>query len=347
VLPIRLDYRPEDLDRLMVSGDLVWVGTGSIGPKDGRVALFFTDQLALLRGAGAEPVEGQVHDALRGHLAERGASFFRELYQAAGGGDPETVVEALWDLVWSGEVTNDTLAPLRALIGDRRTGRRSAGRRPGQLVTSPPSASGRWYLVSDLIGAGADPTESATAWALQLLDRHGVLTRAAVAAEGLPGGFSGLYPILSRLEETGRVRRGYFVEGLGGAQFAMPGAVDRLRSPDDGEVAVLAATDPANPYGAALPWPESERAQPSRAAGASVVLLGGALAAFVERGGRRVVTYGDALEPVAAALADLGRRRHRLLLTTVDGKPAAETSLGEALRAAGFATALRGLAWRG
>jgi ATP-dependent helicase Lhr and Lhr-like helicase len=347
VLPTRLDYRPEDLDRLMVSGDLVWVGTGSIGPKDGRVALFFADQLALLRGAVAEPVEGKVHDALRGHLAERGASFFRELYQAAGGGDPDAVVEALWDLVWSGEVTNDSLAPLRALIGGRRSARRSAGKRPGQLVTSPPSASGRWYLVSELIGAGADPTESATAWAFQLLDRHGVLTRAAVAAERLPGGFSGLYPVLSRLEETGRVRRGYFVEGLGGAQFAMPGAVDRLRSPDDGGVAVLAATDPANPYGAALPWPESELSQPSRAAGASVVLLGGALAAFVERGGRRVVTYGDALEQVAAALADLGRRRHRLLLTTVDGKPAAETSLGDALRAAGFATALRGLAWRG
>ncbi len=347
VLPARLNYRPEDLDRLMVGGDLVWVGTGSIGPRDGRVGLFFADQLPLLGGAGAEPLEGQVHDALRKHLAQRGASFFRELYQAAGGGDPGTVVEAIWDLVWSGEITNDTLAPLRALVGGKRSVRRSSTRRPGQVMVSPPSATGRWYLVSDLTGNPPDPTESATAWALQLLDRHGVLTRAAVAAEGLPGGFSGLYPVLSRLEETGRVRRGYFVEGLGGAQFAMPGAVDRLRSTDVGGVTVLAATDPANPYGAALPWPESQGAQPARAAGAAVVLLGGSLAAFVERGGRRVVTFGDALEQVAAALADLGRRRHRLLLTTVDGRPAAETPLGDALRAAGFATAVRGLAWRG
>jgi ATP-dependent Lhr-like helicase len=347
VLPARLTYRPDDLDRLMASGDLVWMGAGSIGPRDGRIALFFADQLPLLKGAGGDSVEGPVHDALRRHLGERGASFFRELYQATGGGDPDPVVEALWDLVWSGEVTNDTLAPLRALIGGRRSTRRSGGRRPGRIGLSPPAATGRWYLVADLLGVEPEPAESATAWARQLLDRHGVLTRAAVAAEGLPGGFSGLYPVLSRMEETGRVRRGYFVEGLGGAQFAMPGAVDRLRSSDGGDVTVLAATDPANPYGAALPWPDSAGAQPARAAGAAVVLLDGSLAAFVERGGRRLVTYGDELEPVAAALADLGRRRHRLLLTTVDGRPVAETPLGDALSAVGFATALRGLAWRG
>ncbi len=351
VLANRLAFTPALADELAASGDLVWIGHGSLGTRDGRVALYLRDQVALLHTPPEERPEGAVHQALREHLEQRGASFFRDLYQAADGGDPDEVLDALWDLVWAGEVTNDTLAPLRAFLWGKAR-RQPAGRRPRMPATSPPAGSGRWYRAADLLSGEVSPERRATAWADQLLERHGVVTREAVLAEGVPGGFSGLYPVLTAMEDAGRTRRGYFVEGRGGAQFALPGAVDLLRGGEDaGEVLVLAAADPANPYGAALPWPGEADGRASRSAGAYVILVGGALALFVERGGRKLLTFTDdedVLAAAAGAFADLaGRRLRRLKLETIDGQPADQSPLGAALRGHGFVEGYKGLAYRG
>jgi ATP-dependent helicase Lhr and Lhr-like helicase len=366
VLPLRVaDYRSAWLDELMATGDIVWVGRGPLGSDDGRVALYLRDQAPLLVPHPPDeleaPLDGPAHRALRTHLLERGASFWPDLYIAAGGGEQPVVVEALWDLVWAGLVTNDSLQPLRALRG--RVPRRAASsrrRRPGRVTTrtGPPRAAGRWSLVADLVGDRATPTERATALAAQLLDRYGVLTRDAVRAEDVVGGFSAVYGVLRAMEESGRTRRGYFVEGLGGAQFAVRGAVDRLRAvrtPDvageDAATRVLAATDPANPYGAALDWPaplHDVRHLPKRAAGAYVVLVVGALAVFVERGGRSLLTFsddGEVLAAATAALADLvdEGRVDRLQLQRVDGEPPQDQLVLDHLRAAGFVDHPRGL----
>ncbi|HVE93162.1 MAG TPA: DEAD/DEAH box helicase, partial [Actinomycetota bacterium] len=296
VLPARLQgYRASDLDELLASGVCVWSGAGPLGAADGRVSIWFRDQMRLLHPPATDDrPSGPVHDALRERLTGRGASFWPELLAAADHPDDQTVLAALWDLVWAGEVTNDTFAPVRALLSGRRKAASTGRPRPGRLSrTGPPSAAGRWSLVSELLQPAPAATESAHARALQLLERHGVLTREAVLAENAPGGFAAVYGVLKALEESGRVRRGYFVAGLGAAQFAMPGAVDRLRGMRDrekpdagrGEVLVMAATDPAQPYGAALPWPDSP-GRPARAAGAYVVLEGGMPQAILERGGR-------------------------------------------------------------
>ena len=366
VLPLRIaDYRSAWLDELTATGDIVWVGRGPLGSDDGRVALYLRDQAPLLVPHPADeleaPLDGPVHQALLTHLHERGASFWSQLYTAAGGGEQMDVVEALWDLVWAGLVTNDSLQPLRALPGrTRRRAGSSRRRRPGRVATrtGPPRAAGRWSLVADLVGDHATPTERATALAAQLLDRYGVLTRDAVRAEDVVGGFSAVYGVLRAMEESGRTRRGYFVEGLGGAQFAVPGAVDRLRAVrtpdvagDDSATRVLAATDPANPYGAALDWPaplHDGRHLPKRVAGAHVVLVAGALAAFVERGGRSLVTFtddGDVLAAAAGALADLvdDGRVDRLQLQRVDGMAPDDQPVLDHLRAAGFVDHPRGL----
>ncbi len=251
----------------------------------------------------------------------------------------------MWDLVWSGEVTNDTMAPLRAFLSGRRA---SSSRRPRVPSAFPPHAAGRWSLVTELVDSPVANTRRATAWADQLLERHGVVTRAGVLAEGIPGGFSGLYPVLNRMEETGRVRRGYFIEGQGGAQFAVPGAVDRLRGPKRAQVTMLAATDPANPYGASLDWPTVERGRIGRIAGTSVILVDGRLAGFLD--GRRLRTFEDVtdrLEPIAAHLADLGRRHHRLSLELIDDEPIGRTVWAAPLSDHGFAPAPKGLVFRG
>jgi ATP-dependent Lhr-like helicase len=201
-----------------------------------------------------------------------------------------------------------------------------------------------------------------------MLDRHGVLTRGAVAAEQIVGGFSAVYPVLSAFEDAGRCRRGYFVEGLGAAQFALPGAVDRLRTearpldtraPDGSTALVLAATDPANPYGAALPWPAAPRPidggrghQPARKAGALVVLVDGGCVLYVERGGRTLLSFADdaaALQPAADALALAVRdgALGKLQVERADGVPVTASTLGEALEAAGFRPTPRGLRLRG
>ena len=363
VLPARVrGYRPADLDALVASGDVAWVGAGPLGADDGRVNLVArADAAALLPDGPAEPPEGDLHDAIRGHLAARGASFWPELVTAAGTAGERPLLEALWDLVWSGEVTNDTLAPLRAFVRGASAKVRAPGPgrrpRPGTLRRAgPPAGAGRWSLVGGLRDPAPPATERLHAIARQLIDRHGVVTREAVLAEGLPGGFVGIYPIFRAMEDAGHVRRGYFVAGLGGAQFAHPGAVDRLRGfregSTDGDDAspplVLAAADPAQPYGAGLPWPESA-GRPARQAGAYVVLADGAPAAYLERGARSLVTFGADPGRWADALASLVKdgRLRRIQLGRVDGEDASTHPAAADLRAAGFVDGYRGLTLRG
>lgn len=383
VLPARMaEYRPADLDALCTAGDLVWIGASPLGSTDGRVRLVFRDQVELLvpEPASDEQPDGPIHDALRAHLEQRGASFWGDLVRAVADAgapyDDPSVLAALWDLVWAGEVTNDSLAPLRAFVAasasSKRTTTGRARPRPGRLTKlGPPSGAGRWSLVAALRVAAPGqpsptPTEVTHARAMQLLERYGVLTREAALGEGTLGGFAGVYPVLKALEERGAVRRGYFVAGLGAAQFAVPGAVDRLRSArepraadalggrdgrggsDAADVVVLAATDPAQPYGASLPWPVTD-GRPARAAGALVVLVDGEAAAYVEKGGRSLVTFSpDRPERWADALAAVVRtgRRRSLDLTKIDGAPSRESPHADALRAAGFADGYRGLILR-
>ncbi|MFB3818918.1 MAG: DEAD/DEAH box helicase [Candidatus Methylomirabilales bacterium] len=314
VLRARLPaYRPEDLDALTASGDVVWVGAAPLGERDGKLALYLADDLPVLRRPPEEAPAGELHQAIRRVLGARGASFFAELHQAVGG-LPRPLLEALWDLVWAGEVTNDTLAPLRGFLRpaarDRRASRRLAAyraRRP-----APASAAGRWSLLPRPPEGDPTPTERLAALAGQLLARHGVLTRDVVAFEGVPGGFAALYPVLAALEAQGRIRRGYFVAGLGGSQFADPGALERLRllrdPPEDGPAGVvLAAADPANPYGAALPWPKTA-ATLARVAGAHVLLVDGALVLYLSREEREVTAFLPETEPGRTAVARAAAR---------------------------------------
>ncbi|MDP9329043.1 MAG: DEAD/DEAH box helicase [Actinomycetota bacterium] len=363
VLPARVrGFRPADLDALCALGELVWIGAGPLGIDDGRVTLLFRDQVPVLAPAVGElppdDMQAEIHDAIRSLLGVRGASFWPDLVGAAGTADERVVLRALWDLVWAGEVTNDTLAPLRAFVkgGSSRVRASRPGHRPrpGSLRhVGPPAGAGRWSLVATLREPAPAPTELAHARALQLLDRHGVVTRESVLAEGVPGGFSGVYPVLKALDEAGKVRRGYFVAGLGAAQFALPGSVDRLRSlRDSGETGtetplVLAAADPAQPYGAALPWPEG-LGHPSRTAGAYVVLVEGVPAAFLEGGARSLVTFGAEADRWVDTLASLVKdgRLRKIELTRIDGGPAGGSKHAAALRHAGFVDGYRGLRLR-
>jgi ATP-dependent Lhr-like helicase len=380
VLPARIPgYQPRLLDELGAMGEVAWMGRGSLGRDDGRIVLYRPGREALrdlATGVAATP-QGRLHDRLRERLKTRGASFYRELAVAAGGAPEREILDALWDLVWAGEVTNDTFAPLRALRWRRPSGERRP--RPGRLQTGPPEAVGRWSLLEDgddgspgAAGIGvAAPTARLHSLVTVLLERHGVLTREAVAAEEIAGGFSGIYPVLRAMEESGRVRRGYFVEGLGAAQFALPGAVDRMRAmrepasgPEGGgegegggsTIHLLAAADPANPYGAALSWPrrdESDRRPLQRAAGAYVALVDGAAALYLERGGHSlqmlpaaedVGVAGAALEALRRVVDD-GRVRE-LVISRVDGEAVATSRWRGALEAAGFAAGYRGFVLR-
>ncbi len=354
VLPARLPgYRPTDLDALCAAGELVWVGVSPLGDRDGRVALYLAEDLPLLFEASAEAPKGERHDAIRTQLERHGASFFPELHAAVGGGLVKDTLDALWDLVWSGQVVNDSPAALRAFL--RSHARRDRGRRLRvspfrSRREAPASAVGRWSRAPAL---RATPTERLHARAEQLLARYGVVTRDAVAAENLPGGFAAAYPVLAALEEAGRIRRGYFIEGLGGSQFAHPGALERVRSlreaPADAEGVVLAATDPANAYGASLGWPEPARARLARTAGAHVVIVDGGLAAYLSRGEAEIATFLPAEEPArarmgraaAAALAAWARRTGRSFFgeSVADGQPLARSPLAPFLAAAGFSPA--------
>jgi ATP-dependent helicase Lhr and Lhr-like helicase len=359
VLRVRLlGYRAADLDALCTAGEVVWIGSGSIGGSDGRVRVYFRDQVASLAPVVDDAVvDSALHHALLAHLRARGASFWAELVRAASDAgqpyDDTTVLAALWDLVWAGLVTNDSFAALRAFVSGRSARAAPRGRpRPGRLARiGPPAGAGRWSLVESLIHPRPDPTIATHARALQMAERYGVLTREAALGEGSEGGFAGLYPMLKLLEERGQMRRGYFVAGLGAAQFALPGAVDRLRSPRDADhqPLVLAATDPANPFGASLPWPESA-GRPARAAGAFVVFDQGHLVAYLERGGRSILTWAEtaAHQRWAEALTSLVKdgRLRSLEITRIDAVPARESAHHPALLAAGFVGGYRGLIYR-
>jgi ATP-dependent Lhr-like helicase len=359
VLPARVDgYRPSMLDELCAAGELVWVGAGPLGSDDGRVRLYFRDRVRLLATAPAvETAPGDaIHEALRQRLRQAGASFWPDLVQAAGTADEAVVLRALWDLVWAGEVTNDTFGPLRAPRVP--PARRVASRRPkpGRLTRlGPPAGAGRWSLVAPLVEPAPPPTEIAHAQAMQLLERHGIVTREGVRAEGIAGGFASVYPVLRALEDSGKARRGWFVAGLGAAQFALPGAVDRVRAhrtvdeEEPARILVLAATDPAQPYGAALSWPEHATGRPARAAGAFVVLVDGECAAFIERSGKAMLTFGDAdAHQWANSIVEAHKegRVPRLQIERINDEPARASAAANALRSAGFADGYRGLTLR-
>ena len=403
VLPSRVaDYSPGMLDELMATGEVLWCGHGSLPGDDGWVSLHLVDSAHLtLPGPDPDLVPDEQGLAVLDALAGGGAHFFRTLSDQVGSTDDEALSTTVWGLVWAGRVTGDTFTPVRALLaggrtahkrtaaGPRRT--RYAGRRGplgglGSVPARPslPSRSGparvagRWSLLPPV---DLDPTLRAYANAELLLDRHGILTRGATVAEDVPGGFAALYRVLARAEEAGRVRRGYFVEGLGASQFGTTGAVDRLRSGTGGVGAtrgdrasappaavVLAASDPANPFGAALPWPERaldpadasgkgtdkrRRHQPGRKAGAVVVLVDGELVLYVERGGKTLLTSSedpDLLRAAAGALADAVRRGSlgRITVEKADGGQllGSDHPVVPALEQAGFHLTPRGLRMR-
>jgi ATP-dependent Lhr-like helicase len=373
VLPSRVPgYEPALLDELTASGEVVWAGQGSLPGHDGWVALFFADTAPLLLPPPAEITVTPLHEQVLDALSGGGALFFRDLSSRVGSLDDTALAGALWDLVWSGRVSGDTLAPLRAALGSGRPAHRPAAARRRRAVlptrAGPPTVSGRWWLLPQ---PSSDATQRAHAQAEVLLERHGVVTKGAVAAERLSGGFATVYPVLRAFEESGRCRRGYFVEGLGGAQFALPGAVDRMRavgsamfsevggprSPGtatgERRAVVLAATDPANPYGAALPWPArpGEAAhRPGRKAGALVVLVDGRLVLYVERGGKTLLSFADddRLRPAVDALALAVRdgALGKLTVEKADGTAIIDSPLAAALEAAGFHPTPRGLRLR-
>jgi ATP-dependent Lhr-like helicase len=335
------NYNPRLLDELISMGEVAWAGRGALGSNDGRVALYLRgDAPGLMPEPPPDRPTDTLHERIRGFLGARGASFFRDIYNGCGGGDEDGMLDALWDLVWSGEVTNDTFAPLR-LIGP--SSRRPA-RRPRLPRLTQPRAAGRWSLLAGLLGTGASATERLHAEAGVLLQRHGVLTRDAVAVEGWPGGFASLYPVLRAMEESGRIRRGYFVEGLGGSQFALPGAVDRLRSMRDApaRIIALAATDPANAYGVVLPWPSSD-GRMARAAGAYCVLDSGRLVLYLEKGGRSLLTQGQVMVEHLQALIALATAVGKVELQRVDGVAVTDAPIAPLLREAGFSSTHRGL----
>jgi ATP-dependent Lhr-like helicase len=476
ILPGRVPgYQPAMLDELTAAGEIVWTGAGGLPGGDGWLVLAPADTAPLLLPAPGEITLTPLHQAVLAALDGGGGLFFRMLADRAisllpeperAGASDAALAAAIWDLVWAGRLSNDTLAALRTVLstgrpvapddgpaaaqpgaglagaepagaglngaglngaglngsgiarpsfggagfgstGSRRrgTGRPSTGRmgarRPGSgrpampSRTGPPTVSGRWFLVPP---ADPDPTRRLHAVARTLLDRHGILIRGAVASERVPGGFAAIYPVLRAMEDAGQCRRGYFVEGLGAAQFALPGAVDRMRvmaadagqgeptdpwrQPAPGQQAdpwrqpvpgqqagsgqpsraagpgpvVLAAGDPANPFGAALPWPDRPDEtpgghRPGRKAGALVVLTGGHLVLYVERGGKTILSWTSdpaVLGPAAAALAGVARggALGRLTIERADGETVHGSPLAHALEEAGFRATPRGLRLR-
>jgi len=358
-----------ELDARGATGELVWMGVSRLGKSDGKVVLAPRDEAALYLPSAEDDDDDDVDEerflskglldesalkplaaALLQLLKDRGAMFFFELKAHLFDGDTadklaETlgapvvdadVEEALWELVWQGFITNDTFAPLRALRGQART---SARRRRGS-----PASNGRWSLTRPL-RTGADLTRKRLAQAMQLLTTYGVVGRETVRAAGIPGGFAALYPVFRQMEDAGKVRRGSFIDGLAGAQFALPGVVDRLRASRDAgnekdKAVTLAATDPANPYGATLPWPAHAQARPRRATGAKVVLVDGKLVFFLEKGKKSLLTFVGVDDERALHLASQSLRAagdgRSLLLSRVDGDDAKDADIKDALLRAGF-----------
>jgi ATP-dependent helicase Lhr and Lhr-like helicase len=390
ILPSRVaGYTPALLDELTLSGEVLWTGAGALAGNDGWIVLAPAELAPLLLrpeddADSAETSSGTIEGFIRDALAGDQALFFRAIAErvaaAQSAVSDEEITAAVWNLLWTGAITNDTLAPVRTLLGSgartaharrprtprSRYGRYSGLTGPGGAASSlrptPPAMGGRWSATPARDG---DVTRRALASADVLLDRYGLVTRGSVATERVSGGFAAVYPVLKAAEESGRARRGYFVDGLGAAQFALPGAVDRLRaearpadSRDPSPALVLAATDPANPYGAALPWPVAPPSddgrrghQAARKAGALVVLVDGDCVIYVERGGRTLLSFRDdaaVLQPAADALALAVRdgALGKLQVERADGAPIVSSPLGDALEAAGFRPTPRGLRLR-
>jgi ATP-dependent Lhr-like helicase len=397
ILSARLvGYKPADLDTLIAAGEVVWVGMDPIGERDGRIGLYLAEKLTALwpvtsmagrENAGVlrsaqndnssttalpQDVSGRGEEIVE-YLKTHGASFFQDLHDGVGGGYPGETLEALWSLVWKGLLTNDGMAALRAYC-ERPAA--SSSRKPARRVnqqavfrsrrTTPPTAQGRWALNSAVFAKDRSATEWSHAMAQQLLTRYGVVFRETAHAENLPGGFSAIYDVMKALEESGKIRRGYFAADLGATQFAMPAAVDLLRSlrvqqdPDRVEMLQLAATDPANPYGALMRWPQAPDAGSSlmRSVGARVILCDGALVAYLRRGNPNLQVFLPEEEPqrsqVARSLAEFlvrqvqGERgeddaeRAGMLISTVNGVAVAESVMARPLLDAGFAAGAMG-----
>jgi ATP-dependent Lhr-like helicase len=358
ILRARLpDYSPEWLDTLAAAGEVVWIGLEALGHRDGRIALYLADRVADLAPAPSEHAPDDEEQVVLDWLAAQGASFFGALHTASGGGYPGDVVETLWRLVWARRITNDAFHALRARVQPAAKPSRSTPRpafRSRRLV--PHAAEGRWSLVDPRRGRVSNTARMA-ATARQLLARHGILTREAVAAEGFAGGFSALYPALKAMDDAGQLRRGYFISGLGATQFALPGALDLLRGqrdadPDAAVAIELSATDPASPFGASLPWPFTGA---SRVVGAAVILVDGDLAAFIPRGRREILVALPEDEPrrgrvaraVAASIAASARRGAEtprgMYIESINGEPAPGHPLSGWLVEAGFVRAGTGL----
>ncbi len=389
ILPARLvGYKPSDLDTLIAAGEVVWVGLEPLGERDGRIGLYLAEKLpALWPVAAAVPQSAPTLDPVQDgsslaivasvdreqkileHLRSHGASFFQDLHESIGGGYPGETLGALWNLVWKGLLTNDGMAALRAYC-ERTAG---SSRKPAQRIsqpvfrsrrTTPPTGQGRWALNAAAFAPDRSTTEWSHATALQLLSRYGVVFRETAHAENLPGGFSAIYDVMKALEESGKIRRGYFAADLGATQFAMPAAVDLLRSlrvrqdPDRPEMLQLAATDPANPYGALMRWPAPPDAGSSltRSVGARVILCDGELVAYLRRGNPNLQMFLPDEEPqrshVARSLAeflvtrvqapDEERGRGGLLIATVNGVAVADHWMARFLLDAGFAAGAMG-----
>jgi ATP-dependent Lhr-like helicase len=390
ILPARLvGYKASDLDTLIAAGEVVWVGFDPIGERDGRIGLYLAERLldlwpiaasvgqqqnaGILRSAQNDnsPSSNEKESEIVAYLQAHGASFFQDLHDGVGGGYPGETLEALWSLVWKGMLTNDGMAALRAYC--ERTSANSS-RKPARRVhqqagfrsrrTTPPTAQGRWALNAAAFVKDRSATEWSHAIAQQLLTRYGVVFRETAHAENLPGGFSAIYDVMKALEESGKIRRGYFAADLGATQFAMPAAVDLLRSlritsqGDKTEMLQLAATDPANPYGALMRWPAPPDAGSSltRSVGARVILCDGALVAYLRRGNPNLQIFLPEEEPqrsqVARSLAEflVGRvqalgdesGRGGMLIATVNGVLVAEHWMARFLLDAGFAAGAMG-----
>ena len=424
ILPARIaGYQQADLDTLLAAGEIVWLGLEQVGDRDGRIALYLADSLPLLLppavGAGLAPPAStssptgaagpaanmQMSDQpgersrqadprplseraqqILDFLRRTGASFFSIIHAATGAGYPAETLDALWELVWSGQISNDTFHPVRTLNRppekhDRKAqaegtpGSPEFVRRLRSRTSAGGPAQGRWSLIQQRIAATLTPTQWSANIAQQLLVRHGIVMRDTAIAENIPGGYNSIYPALKTMEESGWIRRGMFVAGLGAAQFVMPAAVDMLRGlrldPPAAEVVYFAATDPANPYGTIVPWPrlESESPNPlasnssehhgmSRTSGAGVILINGRLAAFFRRRNPAIRVFLPESEPdrthfaqqLARKLAELAIRRQGrrsgLLIGQINDAPAREHTLAPFLEQAGFVNTAMGFQMR-
>lgn len=361
ILPARIaNFRTSDLDELCASGEVMWQGAGALGSDDGHIAFYLTSHFPSLAKPFV-PVDGELEEKIRAALQNRNAVFFDELVRAVGGFRND-LVDALWRMVWAGEINNDTLMPLRSLRRQKNIARKSThGRHRFQSsrIVREPGTEGRWSLLGETFRDMSPPTQQQMAQATQLLERYGVVTREMVSAEGIEGSFSRIYPVFKAMEEMGRIRRGYFVAGLGAAQFAAPGADDRIREqstndegPEPPKAIILAATDPANPYGAALPWPErDDEGRPMRTSGARVILLNGELIGYLNRASDQLLTYLTKEEPqrskaqaaLVEAIRSLATGQAPAFLSLIDRLAPEAASIAKPLQAAGFVSTSRGL----